>query len=142
VGITPNRLVTVLTPLVFAPLAGTISVLAAERIPGLEIDRDQLQQIFIAGALIAFGKSGLWLKGWQDWEKGQNAVPEDVVNDIGLTATLDAGSEISAEDPEMVSDPALADGDPDLDPGYEDDDPDDGGDGHAHDNGLAAVGMD
>src|ERR671910_840980 len=51
-GISPNRLVAVLTPLVFAPLAGMVSVLAARHIPGLDIDSDQLQQIFIAGALI------------------------------------------------------------------------------------------
>ncbi len=47
-GISPGRLVAVLTPLVFAPLAGAVSVLAAEHLPGLDIDSDQLQQIFIA----------------------------------------------------------------------------------------------
>ena len=87
-GISPNRLVAVLTPLVFAPLAGTISVLVAKYLPGIDIDSGQLQQIFIAGALIAFGKAGLWLKGWQDWEKSQDVVPEDVVNDVGLEASI------------------------------------------------------
>jgi hypothetical protein len=106
--ISPNRLVAVLTPLVFAPLAGAVSVLAAEHLPGLDIDSDQLQQIFIAGALIAFGKAGLWLKGWQDWEKRQAEVPEDVVNDEALASSMDAG----VEDPDTDYDPALADGDP------------------------------
>jgi len=138
-GIPPNRLVTVLTPLVFAPLAGAISVLAAEHIPGLDIDSDQLQQVFIAGALIAFGKAGLWLKGWQDWEKGQNAVPEDVVNDVGLAATMDVGAESAADDPDVDYDP---DADPDLDPDDEDDDADYDGDEQAYDNGFAAAGRD
>jgi hypothetical protein len=44
-------MVAIATPLVFAPLAGAI----------------------IAGATIAFAKSGLWLKGWQDYEKREQA---------------------------------------------------------------------
>ena len=107
-GISPNRLVAVLTPLVFAPLAGAVSVLAAEHLPGLDIDSDQLQAIFIAGALIAFGKAGLWLKGWQDWEKRQAEVSEDVVNDEALASSTDVG----LDDRDTDYDPALADGDP------------------------------
>jgi hypothetical protein len=107
-AISPNRLFAVLTPLVFAPLAGAISVLAAEHLPGLNIDSDQLQGIFIAGALIAFGKAGLWLKGWQDWEKRQAEVPEDVANDEALESSID----VAVDDPDSGYDPALADGDP------------------------------
>ena len=132
-GISPNRLVAVLTPLVFAPLAGTVSVLAAEHLPGLDIDRDQLQQIFIAGALIAFGKAGIWLKGWQDWEKSQSAVPEDVVNDVALAASTEAGAESDGD-----YDLSMADADPDLDPGYEDDDDE----SLPYEDGLAVVGRD
>ena len=69
----PNRMVAIATPLVFAPLAGAITALAAKHAPGLEIDEGQLQAIFIAGATIAFAKSGLWLKGWQDYEKREQA---------------------------------------------------------------------
>lgn len=68
----PNRLVAIATPLVFAPLAGTITALAAKYAPGLDIDQGQLEAIFIAGATIAFAKSGLWLKGWQEHEKRQD----------------------------------------------------------------------
>jgi len=134
-GITPNRLVAVLTPLVFAPLAGTISVLVAKYLPGIDIDSDQLQQVFIAGALIAFGKAGLWLKGWQDWEKGQDAVPADVVNDAGLEASMDEVPESPAD---LGDEAALADG---LDPD-DDDDSDDYGASVPYDDGLAAVGRD
>jgi hypothetical protein len=135
-GITPNRLVALLTPLVFAPLAGTISVLVAKYLPGIDIDSDQVQQVFIAGALIAFGKAGLWLKGWQDWEKSHDEVAEDVVDDAGLETSTDVGW----EGPAAVDDDfALADG---LDP---DDDADGDGDGdalHYEDDGLATVGRD
>ena len=72
--ISPNRVVTALTPLVFAPLAGAISVFAAANVPGLEIDTGQLQAVFIAGATIAFGKAALWLKGWQEFEQRDAAV--------------------------------------------------------------------
>jgi hypothetical protein len=136
-GISPNRLVAVLTPLVFAPLAGAVSVLAADHIPGLDIDSGQLQQVFIAGALIAFGKAGLWLKGWQDWEKAQNAVPEDVANDMALAAAIDPGG--ATPDADADDDPALAgDDDPDMDPDDEDADDDDAWD--PQNDGYATIG--
>lgn len=65
----PNRYVAFLTPLLFAPAAGAISAAAAKY--GLDVDGDQLQAIFIAGSTIAFAKAGLWMKGWQDFEKRQ-----------------------------------------------------------------------
>lgn len=69
----PNRVVTVLTPLVFAPLAGAVSVWAAQH-AGVNVDASSLQAIFIAGATVALAKAGLWLKGWQDWEKEEAAI--------------------------------------------------------------------
>jgi hypothetical protein len=67
----PNRVVALLTPLVFAPLAGSIAAWLATNVPGTNITSDQLTGIFITGALIAFGKSAQWLHGWQKWEEGQ-----------------------------------------------------------------------
>jgi hypothetical protein len=64
-----NRTVAVLTPLVFAPLAGAVSVAAARYVPGVTIDEGSLEAIFIAGATIAFAKAGLWMKGWQAYEQ-------------------------------------------------------------------------
>ncbi len=78
--ITPGRLVAFLTPVIFAPLAGSISVLAARHLPGVDIDQGSLQAIFITGATIAFGKAALWLKGWQDWEKRQADAPGDAID--------------------------------------------------------------
>lgn len=68
-NIAPNRAVAVLTPLVFAPLAGAISVAAADVAPGVNIDEGSLTAIFIAGATIAFGKAAQWTKGWQAFEQ-------------------------------------------------------------------------
>ena len=66
---TPNRLVALLTPLVFAPLAGSISALAAKYFPFVEVPTGALQEIFIAGALIAFAKAAQWTQGWQKYEE-------------------------------------------------------------------------
>jgi hypothetical protein len=137
-GIPTNRLVAILTPLIFAPLAGWISVVAADHIPGLNIDSDQLQQVFIAGALVAFGKAALWLKGWQDFEKAQAAVPEEVANDIGLASTIDP----AAGTPDVDDGPALADVDPDPDPDDDDSDDDDDDAWQPESNGYAAIGTD
>ncbi|MDP8907990.1 MAG: hypothetical protein M3N47_02485 [Chloroflexota bacterium] len=73
-NVSPNRVVAIATPLLFAPLAGTVAALAAKYAPGLEIDQGQLEAVFIAGATIAVAKAGLWLKGWQDYEKRQEAM--------------------------------------------------------------------
>jgi hypothetical protein len=61
----PNRVVTVLTPLVFAPLAGWATAWAARNLPGLpELDPTEVTAVFVVGASIAFGKAALWLRGW------------------------------------------------------------------------------
>jgi hypothetical protein len=70
----PNQLVAALTPVVFAPLAGVISVWAAKN-AGVKIDESSLQAIFIAGATIATAKAALWLKGWQAYEKRLAVAP-------------------------------------------------------------------
>lgn len=132
--VTPGRLVATLTPLVFAPLAGAISVLIAEHAPGLDIDSDQLQQIFIAGALIAFGKAGLWLKGWQDYEKTQEGGSADVANDVALEASMDGEPEGSVDPDEEA---AMADG---MDPDEDDIDDDDGE--ALTEDGFAVIGRD
>lgn len=68
-----NRLVVLLTPILFAPLAGFIC-LKAERL-GVHLDPTTVVggivtgATFIVGALIAFLKSHKFLSGWQAWEK-------------------------------------------------------------------------
>lgn len=73
---TPNRIVALLTPLVFAPLAGSISALLAHYLPGVEIAQEHLEEVFIAGALIALAKAAQWTRGWQAYEARHDpAVP-------------------------------------------------------------------
>lgn len=116
--IAPNRGVAVLTPLVFAPLAGSLSVLAAKYVPGVDIDSGELEAIFIAGATIGFAKAGLWLKGWQDHEKREEGA--------AFAASLEGHDEPDLEadpddldplDESVVDDDELfdADDEPDLD---------------------------
>ena len=117
--ITPGRLVAILTPVLFAPLAGSICVLAARYLPGVDIDQGRLQAIFITGATIAFGKAALWLKGWQDWEKRQADAPSDIVDLPVDNGKVDADAGL-AQDSAVAQDPS-DDGDP-----IEDEDPVDG----------------
>jgi len=65
----PNRIVAVLTPLVFAPLAGVAATWAAKNLPGVNLPPDKIEQIFIAGALIALAPALQWLHGWQKYEQ-------------------------------------------------------------------------
>jgi hypothetical protein len=117
----PNRMVAALTPVVFAPLAGAISVLAAKYFPGVDIPSGSVEAIFIAGATIAFAKAGLWLKGWQEYEKRELDVAPDAggeidlddAPDLGEGAEPDAGPDLDHE-PDVDDDPDLED-DPDLD---------------------------
>src|SRR5919108_6221103 len=64
----PNRIVALLTPLVFAPLAGVVSTWAANNLPGVTLPPDKIEEIFIAGALIALAPAAQWLHGWQKYE--------------------------------------------------------------------------
>lgn len=64
----PNRVVAVLTPLVFAPAAGVVATWAAENLPGVQVSQGALEEIFIGGALIAFAPALQWLHGWQKHE--------------------------------------------------------------------------
>jgi hypothetical protein len=125
----PNRMVAIATPLVFAPLAGALTALAAKYAPGLEIDEGQLQAIFIAGATIALAKSGLWLKGWQDYEKREQAGRAAAVAEVA-DDPYSAGDEVvyddEAYDDEVADewDPALDDDDEAEDAQVEDDERD------------------
>jgi hypothetical protein len=81
----PNRIVALLTPLVFAPLAGVITTWAAENLPGVTVPRESVEEIFIAGALIALAPAAQWLHGWQKWEQGKLAVEAAAATGFGVT---------------------------------------------------------
>jgi hypothetical protein len=83
-----NQLVAALTPVVFAPLAGAISVFAAQH-AGVDIDASSLQAVFIAGATIALAKAALWLRGWQEYEKRMPLPHEELADEDRLDRFLD-----------------------------------------------------
>src|SRR3954452_417259 len=110
-GIPTNRLVAVLTPLVFAPLAGSICVLAAKYLPGVDINEGSVTAVFVAGATIAFGKAALWMKGWQDWEQRQEPAP---AADAGATVDVadlepDEAEDAPGSDEEVVDEDDIED---------------------------------
>lgn len=74
----PNRVVAVATPLVFAPLAGAVSAWLAEHFPGFNVDQNALEEIFIAGALIALAPAAQWLHGWQKYEAREAAAQASI----------------------------------------------------------------
>jgi hypothetical protein len=93
-----NRVVALATPL-FAAAAGWVATWLAENVPGVSIDQGALEEIFIAGALIALAPAAQWLHGWQKWEARQadaqqaleiaNAAPPTL---IAVEADGDGGS--------------------------------------------------
>ena len=89
----PNRVVAFLTPLAFAPLAGGVSTWLANHVPGAEVSQGQLQEIFIAGALVALAPAAQWLHGWQKYET-QQAEREQMVEAAAAAA---AGAPVLAE---------------------------------------------
>jgi hypothetical protein len=80
----PNRIVALLTPLVFAPLAGVAATWAAENLPGVTVPRESIEEIFIAGALIALAPAAQWLHGWQKWEQGKQAADLAAATGFGV----------------------------------------------------------
>lgn len=120
---TPNRIVAVLTPLVFAPAAGAIAAWAAKHAPGVSISQADLTNVFIAGALVALAPAAQWLHGWQKYEERQAnaeqavelaaassavalaAPAEDELDDLG---DLDELDELAEDDTDDESDPLIA----------------------------------
>jgi hypothetical protein len=86
----PNRTVALLTPILFAPLAGAVSAWVAAHIPGVDLPPDQVQAAFIAGSLIAFGKAAQWLHGWQAHEAREAADASAAMALDSRTADLEA----------------------------------------------------
>jgi hypothetical protein len=91
-----NRVVALATP-VFAAAAGWVATWVADNFPGVTISQGALEEIFIAGALIALAPAAQWLHGWQKFEARQaeaqqaleiaNAAPPTL---IGVDPSADA----------------------------------------------------
>jgi hypothetical protein len=109
---TPNRIVAILTPLVFAPAAGGVAAWLAENFPGTDIDPDRLTEIFIAGALIALAPAVQWLHGWQKFEERE----ANAARDADLAEAAAAPLALEMEDEEVFEE---------LEMGFEDEELDD-----------------
>ena len=87
-----NRIVAVLTPLVFAPLAGVAATWAAKNLPGVALPADKIEEIFIAGALIALAPALQWLHGWQKYEQRQDDALARAATGFGIVPVPDTGT--------------------------------------------------
>jgi hypothetical protein len=108
----PNRIVALITP-VCALAAGWAASWLADNVPGVNISRENLQAVFIAGALAVVAPALQWLHGWQKWESRS----EDAI--------IAASRGFPAEAPVIVA-PVIAEAPDDgFDVALEDDDYDD-----------------
>jgi hypothetical protein len=114
---TPNRIVAVLTPLVFAPAAGAVSAWVAKHAPGVDLSTQELTNIFIAGALVALAPAAQWLHGWQKYEQQQAETERAVAVAAAAPAPAVAYAEAPAGDDYYDELDALeGEGDEDEDP--------------------------
>jgi hypothetical protein len=68
----PNRIVALITP-ACALAAGWAASWLADNVPGLNISQENLQAVFIAGAVAVILPALQWLHGWQKWEERSDA---------------------------------------------------------------------
>ena len=111
---TPNRLVALLTPIA-APIAGYIASVLATEFPGLELPKSAVEEIFIAGSLIALAPAAQWLHGWQKWEQ-QQAQTEAAV----AVATVDAAAPPPTVQVDIQQDDGFDQAESFADEGFED----------------------
>jgi hypothetical protein len=91
---TPNRIVALITP-VCALAAGWAASWLAENVPGLDVSKESLQAVFIAGALSVLAPALHWLHGWQKWEERQeNAIAIAARGFPDQTPTVDEGGAV------------------------------------------------
>jgi hypothetical protein len=84
---TPNRFVALITP-VCALAAGWAATWLADNVPGLNVNADQLQAVFIAGAVAVLAPALQWLYGWQKYEARQAAAEQLAVLEDRQTALM------------------------------------------------------
>jgi hypothetical protein len=92
----PNRIVAVMTPLVFAPLAGAVATWIADNVPGANISASSLEEVFIGGALIGLAPAAQWLHGWQKYE-AREADKESAVELANTAAVPSAAPDAQAD---------------------------------------------
>jgi hypothetical protein len=64
----PNRVVVLLTPLVFVPVSAVVSAWVAKHFPGVNLSPVVIGGAAAAGALSALATAYKWIDGWQKHE--------------------------------------------------------------------------
>ena len=98
----PNRIVALLTP-AFALAAGWAATWLADNVPGMTVSADQLQAVFIAGALAVLAPAAQWLHGWQKYEERMGAADQvaTVVDAVGAESEPDLDDLALADEDEL-----------------------------------------
>jgi hypothetical protein len=90
-----NRVVALATP-VFAAAAGWVATWVADNFPGVTISQDALEEIFIAGALIALAPAAQWLHGWQKFEARQAEARQLEIANAARPTLIDVDASVEA----------------------------------------------
>lgn len=109
-----NRVVALITP-ACALAAGWAASWLAEHVPGIGVTKENLQAVFIAGAVAVLAPALHWLHGWQKWEARNDlelAIAARGFPDPVTTVVLDEGG--------AVDDAALDTSDDELDDEFDD----------------------
>ena len=110
----PNRIVALVPP-VCALAAGWAATWLADNVPGLNISKENLQAVFIAGAVAVLAPAIQWLHGWQKWEARNDEAlaaaangfpPEtpDVAPVAAIPAAQDDGLDMPEDDFDEIDD--------------------------------------
>jgi hypothetical protein len=99
-----NRIVALITPAA-ALAAGWAASWLAEHVPGLGVTKENLQAVFIAGAVAVLAPALHWLHGWQKWEVRNEAALADAARGFpDQTVAVEPADEGGAVEFELSTD--------------------------------------
>jgi hypothetical protein len=99
-----NRIVALITPAA-ALAAGWAASWLAEHVPGLGVTKENLQAVFIAGAVAVLAPALHWLHGWQKWEVRNEAALADAARGFpDQTVAVEASDEGGAVEFDLSAD--------------------------------------
>jgi hypothetical protein len=101
----PNRIVALVTP-ACALAAGWAATWLADNVPGLDVSKESLQAVFIAGAVAVILPALQWLHGWQKWEERSDAQTLALQQGVpaAIMAPVDDGGAVEEATADFVDD--------------------------------------